>query len=178
MQKCYICEKPIYGHPTVPSDQKIVCGSCPLNKLQGTASGKSVFGVRIDLAKIVTQQIPAKQESVMSDLKVKSNVKNRVILLDGRIPLVFDSDGIGKLPAHLLPVLELEMRMKPGRFSVVSDVPVEVAPVLLEEVPAVESEVKVEEVLVPAAETLPPEVDQSFLAEEPVKPSKKASKKS
>ena len=119
----------------------------------------------------------------MSDLKVKSNVKNRTILLDGRFPLVFDAEGFGKMPAHLLPALELEMKMKPNRFSIVDEPPpvavevpvvaVPVEPAVVEAAAAVE---KAEEVSAPAEE-LSPNVDQSFLTEEPVKPSKKASKK-
>lgn len=109
----------------------------------------------------------------MSDLKVKSNVKNRTILLDGRFPLVFDDKGFGKMPAHLLPALELEMKMKPGRFSIVNDAPV--APVMEAPVEAAVEVEKVEEVQAPVE--LPQNVDQSFLTEEPVKPAKKASKK-
>lgn len=143
-----------------------------MNKMQGGPSGKSFFEVRIGLAKMVTKQIPEKQESVMSDLKVKSNVPNRTILLDGRFPLVFDAKGVGKLPAHMLPALEREMTMKPGRFTVLGDTPPE--PVV--EVAVVE-ETPVVEVPAPASEEVPAGVDQSFLAEEPMEPVKKASKK-
>ncbi len=185
MQKCSICEKPIYGHPlaksqtrrvngkTVSEVQPLVCGSCPLSKMQGGASGKSFFEVRIGMTKMVTKQIPEKQESVMSDLKVRSNVKNRTILLDGRFPLVFDAEGFGKMPAHLLPLLEREMTMKPGRFSVVSEeAPVAPVPV---EVPVEAPPAKVEEEKV--EEAVPAGLDQNFLAEEPSEPVKKASKK-
>lgn len=178
MQKCSICDKAIYGHPQVKPGQKIVCGSCPLNKAQGGPSGKSFFEVRIGLTKMVTKQIPDKQEGVMSDVKVKSNVKNRTILLDGRFPVVFDAEGFGKVPAHLMPHFEREQMMKPGRFSVVEEKSevVEVAPPV--EVPAVveAAPAKVEEVPAPKEE-VPAGVDQSFLAEEPVEPVKKASKK-
>lgn len=177
MQKCSICEKPIYGRSQ--STQKLICGSCPLNKTQGGASGKSFFAIRFDLAKMVTKQIPEKQESVMSDLKVKSNVPNRTVLLDGRFALNFNAEGIGFVPAHLLPVLEREMRMKPNRFSIIVDENfeslVEPPAFAVEALPPVPNEVK-NELVVPAE--VPAELNQEFLMEESEKPVvKKASKK-
>lgn len=179
MQKCSICEKPIYGHPQ--TTKKLVCGSCPLKKLDGGGKGKSFAEVRLDLAKLVTRPIPDVLEGPMSDLKVKSNVRNKTILLDGRIPLVFDADGFGKLPAHHLPLLEVTMRMHPGRYSIVREAaaPAAEAPVEL----AIESADSVEVAAViavenKAEETLPTEFDLEFLADdEQEKPKKKASKK-
>lgn len=176
MQKCSICEREIHGHPQAKPNEKVVCGSCPLVKMQGGPSGKSVFGVRIDMAKMVTMQIPEPQERVMSDVIVKSNVKNRTILLDGRFPLVFDADGLGKMAIQHMPHLETEMRMRPGRFSIVTEAPPA----------AVEPEVTIEEVevvpaTVPTVEDIAFELDQSFLSEEkseePAKPKKASAKK-
>lgn len=178
MQKCSICEKPIFGR-VQNSSQKLICGSCPLNKTQGGASGKSSFSVRLDLAKIVTKQVPEYQEIVMSDLKVKSNVPNRTILLDGRFVINFDANGTGFVPKHLLPVLEREMIMKPGRFHIVIDEVAESVmepPALVEDLPLeIENEVKNESVA--EEEAVPAEVNLAFLAEESEKPVKKASKK-
>lgn len=177
MQKCSICEKPIFGR-VQNSSQKLICGSCPLNKTQGGASGKSFIAVRLDLAKLVTKQVPGYQEIVMSDLKVKSNVPNRTILLDGRFAVSFDADGIGFVPSHLLPILEREMAMKPGRFSIVIDEVAESVvepPALVESPPVAKDEVK--EAPVAAEEAVPAEVNLAFLAEESEKPVKKASKK-
>lgn len=178
MQKCSICEKPIYGHPQ--TTKKLVCGSCPLKKMDGGGKGKSFAEVRLDLAKLVTRPIPDVLEGPMSNLKVKSNVRNKTILLDGRIPLVFDADGFGKLPAHHLSLLEVTMRMHPGRYSIVRDtvaapvveavvVPTQVEPVVEPVVSVVENK---------AEETFPAEFDLEFLTdEEQEKPKKKASKK-
>lgn len=173
MQKCSICEKPIYRatHQT----GKVVCGSCPLNKAPGGATGKSYSEVRMDMAKLVTKQVST-QETVMSDLKVKSNVGGRVLLLDGRHPVKFDAKGIGRCPAHLRALLEREMIMKPGRFTIIEEeVAPEVAPVV--EAPVVAEEVAPE----PVAEAveIPADIDQSFLAadETTVKPAKASKKK-
>jgi len=122
----------------------------------------------------------------MSHLLVKSNVRNRTILLDGKHAVVFDAKGEGKLPVHLRELFEREMVMKPGRFSIVEKKPVpvvEVAPVPVVVAPVVVKPEKVEEPKepekveeVPAVE--PSKVDLSFLAEKAPKPvSKKASKK-
>ena len=173
MQKCSICEKPIYGR-AVPTKGTIVCGSCPLQKAPGGASGKSYSEVRMDMAKLDTKQ-SLQEETVMSDLKVKSNVGNRVILLDGRHPVKFDAKGFGRCPANLRHLLEREMIMKPGRFTIIEETS-EVAP-------AVEAPVVTEEVVAPApveapTEEIPASVDQSFLvAEEPTEKPVKASKK-
>lgn len=113
----------------------------------------------------------------MSDLKVKSNVPNRTILLDGRFVLNFDSAGIGFIPVHLLPLLEREMAMKPGRFSIIIDEVSELVvdpPVIVEDSPALENEIK-NELVVPAE--IPAELNQEFLMEESEKPVKKAYKK-
>lgn len=127
----------------------------------------------------------------MSHLVVKSNVRNRTILLDGKHAVVFDAKGEGKLPVHLRALFEREMIMKPGRFSIVEKKPepaVEVAPVPVVVAPVVEKPVvmkpeKVEEPKEPEKVEEEPavevsKVDLSFLAEETPKPvSKKASKK-
>lgn len=173
MQKCSICEKPIYGHPQVKSGQQIVCGSCPLMKSQGGPTGKSLFEVRLDLAKVVTKQHPNVSEGAMNHLNITSNVRNRTILLDGKYPVVFDAKGEGKLPVHLRELFEREMRMKPGRFSIVEEVPVVVAPEPAMATSAVNEEPRSEKIEeVPTAK-----VDLSFLTDTPKSEVKKASKK-
>lgn len=187
MQQCSICKKPIYGRPT-PRRQKrvngvtivengdLVCGSCPLNRKEGAASGKSYSDVRMDMAKLVTKPTSRTEEETMT-LKVRSNVKNRTILLDGRFPIVFGSDGIGKCPPQHRELFEREMAMKPGRFSFVVEEPTAVEPE-----PEVVAPV-VEEVVVEAVpeEEVPAAIDQSFLVAEevtePVKPVKASKKK-
>jgi hypothetical protein len=183
MLTCSICEKPIYGRTntntikrrvngtTVTEPAPMVCGSCPLNKSQGDPTGKSLSEVRLGLAQVVTKQIPVSQERTMSDLKVKSNVRNKVLLLDGRHAVVFDENGLGKCPAHLRELFDREMMMRPGRFSYVTEAP-PVTPVA--EVVQVE-ELAVEEEVVLEVEEVPQELDQSF-STETEKP-KKASKK-
>ena len=106
-----------------------------------------------------------------SDLKVRSNVRNKTILLGGRFPLVFDEDGVGRMPAHLLPMLEVEQRMKPGRYTLEPAEPT-VEPVV--EMPLEEPAPVVEVPALPE-EPLPAGADQSFLAntEKPKKASKK-----
>lgn len=184
MLTCSICEKPIYGRTntatvkrrvngtTVTEPAPMVCGSCPLNKSQGGPTGKSLSEVRLGLASVVTKPIPVSQERKMSDyIKVKSNVRNKVLVLGGKYPLVFDAEGIGECPVHLREELEREMMMRPGRFSYVRE-EVVAAPAVV-----VEPEVLIEEPVVSKAEVeVPVELDQSFLTEEPEK-SKKASKK-
>ena len=139
----------------------------------------------------------------MSDLKVKSNVRNRTILLDGKYPIVFDDDGLGRCPLHLRAALEREMIMKPGRLSIVRDpapqppevvveVPKEKEPKELEKVEVELSEEDISESLDQSEPKEPEKVevelseediseslDQSFLTEEPEskKPAKKVSKK-
>lgn len=125
----------------------------------------------------------------MMNLKVRSNVRNNTILLDGRFPVVFGSDGQGVCPAHLRDLFEREMMMKPGRFSFVVDAPpvVEAAPEpFVVEPPVVEvvdpvATVEPEPVVIvdePVAEDVPVAVDQSFLAtDDSVKPVKASKKK-
>jgi len=137
----------------------------------------------------------------MSDLKVKSNVRNRTILLDGKYPIVFDDDGLGRCPLHLRAALEREMIMKPGRLSIVRDpapsevvveVPKEKEPKEPEKVEVELSEEDISESLDQSEPKEPEKVevelseediseslDQSFLTEEPEskKPAKKVSKK-
>lgn len=183
MQECSICKKPIYGRPT-PRRQKrvngvtvvengdLVCGSCPLNKVAGASSGKSYSEVRMDMAKLITKPISGTEEKTMH-LKVRSNVKNRTILLDGRFPIVFGADGHGKCPVHLRELFEREMTMKPGRFSFVGEeTTVEPEP---EVVAPVVEEVAVE---VAPVEEIPAAIDQSFLVTEVVEPSAKPVKAS
>lgn len=189
MQKCSICDKAIYNQPT-PKKGTIVCGSCPLNRPQGGASGKSYHEVRMDMARLVTNPTSSTEETAMMNLKVRSNVRNNTILLDGRFPVVFGSDGQGVCPAHLRALFEREMMMKPGRFSFVVDAPPVVEapapePFVVEPVVEVvgdlvatvepEPVVTVDE---PVAEDVPVAVDQSFLAtDDSVKPVKASKKK-
>lgn len=188
MQKCSICKKDIYGRPTPQRKRRVngvtiteagdlVCGSCPLNKAPGGATGKSYSEVRMDMAKLVTEPTQ-KTETSMTNLKVRSNVRNRTILLDGRFPIVFGSDGHGSCPAHLRELFEREMAMKPGRFSIVVEEPVvepelEVVVPVVEEVAVVERAPVVEE----PVEEVPATIDQSFLTDEPAKPVKASKKK-
>lgn len=182
MQQCSICKKPIYGRPTPMRNKRVngvtivengdlVCGSCPLNKAPGGATGKSYSEVRMDMAKLVTEPTRA-VETKMTNLKVRSNVKNRTILLDGKYPIVFGSDGHGECPARHRELLEREMAMKPGRYSIVVEEPAVVEPEVVAPV--------VEEVVVLTTapmEEVPAEIDQSFLSDEPVKPVKASKKK-
>jgi len=187
METCSICNKPIYGHPTprrvkkrvngvtVYENGPVVCGSCPLNKAQGGATGKSFSEVRMDMAKLVIKPI-LRTEVKMKDLKVKSNVRNRTILLDGRFPVVFGSDGHGRVPGHLRELFEREMAMKPGRFSIVVESSVE--PVE-EPAPEVFAPMVAEAVVEDPKDVVPQEIDQSFLVSdvEPMKPVKASKKK-
>lgn len=108
----------------------------------------------------------------MSELIVKSNVPNRTILLDGRYAIVFDENGLGKCPQHLRELLDREMMMRPGRYSVVTAEPPAPLPEVL--LPQIEEEVpKVME----DAIDVPEAINMSYLTEE-VKPEpKKASKR-
>ena len=113
----------------------------------------------------------------MSDLKVKCNVRNRTILLDGKYPIVFDDDGLGRCPLHLRAALEREMIMKPGRLSIVRD---PAPPEVVVEVPKEKEPKEPEKVEVELSEEdISESLDQSFLTEEPEskKPAKKVSKK-
>lgn len=194
--KCSICEKTIYGRSitltrgrrvngaTIVEDVPMVCGSCPMNKAQGASSGKSMFQVRMDMAKLVTKPTPENLEGQMSHFVVRSNVRNRTILLDGRFPIVFGPDGLGKCPVHLRELFEREMMMRPGRYSEVAAAPPEPtpevsAPLLEAEVPAVLEVAEVPEEVEEIEKDVPVNIDISFLSDErePVKPAKKASKK-
>lgn len=136
----------------------------------------------MDLVKIVTRETPERLDSVVTDILVKSNVRNRTILLDGRYAVVFDENGLGKLPAQHKALFDREMMMKPGRFSFVEEPVLEVVEAVEVEVPieAVEVPVEplvVEEETVDPVDDVPAGLDQSFLVEEVQSPVKKASKK-
>lgn len=171
MQRCAICEKPLYGHPDAKG-KPLVCGSCPLQKVKGGKSGKGEFEVRQNMLKVLKQETRTTQEEPMSALVVKSNfARNKTILLDGRYPIVFDAHGEARMPAHLRAALEVEMRNKPGRFWVVEEVaPAEVEPVAV--IPAV-----VEEVTVAKVEDAPAKMDLDYLREEKKEAPVKAAKK-
>jgi hypothetical protein len=65
-----------------------------------------------------------KKEPVMAakPLKVKSNyARNRVVVLRGQCVLSFDENGEATMPAHLRHLLELEMKHRPGRYTIVQD---------------------------------------------------------
>jgi hypothetical protein len=97
-----------------------VCGSCTLSKSADSKSGKNLFQVRLDMAEALKQETRRERLS-MSDLLVKSNyARNRVVMLDGRHPLVFNDKGVAKLPSHLCELFEREMAAKPGRYTYVA----------------------------------------------------------
>lgn len=59
----------------------------------------------------------------MKTLKVRSNyARSRTVMLDSLV-LKFDDHGVASFPAHLLPILEKEMAVKPGRYFLVQDTP-------------------------------------------------------
>lgn len=69
----------------------------------------------------------------MKRVQVKSNfARNRTLILGSRSELVlrFDRHGVASCPTHLLPILQEEMRRRPGRFRVLSEerAPVEQTP--------------------------------------------------
>lgn len=58
----------------------------------------------------------------MDTLTIKSNfARDRVIVLgSGTLVLAFNQEGLATMPKHLLPVLQKEMRVRPGRYTVVT----------------------------------------------------------
>lgn len=62
----------------------------------------------------------------MKRLRVKSNyARNKTLVLgpNNNLVLHFDRHGVAAFAAHLLPVLQAEMQMRPGRFRVLKDEP-------------------------------------------------------
>lgn len=72
------------------------------------------------------------ERTPVTRIKVKSNhARSKALVIGGgQVVLQFDNQGIATMPAHFLPVLQAEMRARPGRLQIVSDEPEveEVAP--------------------------------------------------
>jgi len=90
----------------------------------------------------------------MKSLKVRSNfARDRVIVLgNGELVLHFDGSGLATFPEHLLPLLQAEMRSRPGRYRleeipVPSPEPKVVAPVKVEAKVAEQVQEQVKELL-------------------------------
>lgn len=104
---------------------------------QGSGGGTSRFKVHKIYNEVYEKsRNPENFESrsqPMKRVQVKSNfARNRTLILGSRSELVlrFDRHGVASCPTHLLPILQEEMRRRPGRFRVLSEerAPVEQTP--------------------------------------------------
>jgi hypothetical protein len=69
------------------------------------------------------ETLQGKQMSV-DLISVKSNfARNKTIVLDnGALVLQFDKKGIAEFPKHKLSILENEMKCKPGRYTILTNI--------------------------------------------------------
>ena len=96
--------------------------------------------------------------------------RDKLVLFDD-VGVHFDTSGYGSTPEHNRPKIAKYMRQRPGRVSIVEDVPEEVvaeAEMVAEEInaaPAVKEEPVVSEVVEPEPEKV--EVEEAPVVEEP-----------
>lgn len=128
--QCEVCEKPIYGRDDTGA--AVVCGSCALTPLETPQKKpknavKSSESIRMNIMQMAGQSTPANKEVPMKMVKVKSNsARDKVLYIRG-LCLAFNNEGIAEIPAHQEAVIRDEMRVRPGRFSIVGDTPAPVA---------------------------------------------------
>jgi hypothetical protein len=77
---------------------------------------------KADISSSGVDSIIAKETNMV---RIRSNfARNKVVCLDGhKLVLHFDGKGFADCPRHLLPILEVEMKYKPGRYIVLDTKP-------------------------------------------------------
>lgn len=60
----------------------------------------------------------------MSTLTIKSNYARDRVVTFGDLVLRFNGQGIAKVPSHQRSVIQAEMRVRPGRYTIVEAAPV------------------------------------------------------
>ena len=132
-------------------------------------------------AKLFKKSREGRHESVwdnpMKSVRIYCNfARDRVVMLDSLI-LHFDAEGYAEMPEHKLPMLEAEMRVKPGRYKIVAEVEPEkkvVAPEVTEQVKDLLSTLKASE---EAGDEVTKEVKEKASKPETRRPSRRSRKK-
>jgi hypothetical protein len=123
---CAVCGKEVFVR-NASSGEARVCGSCVLSPIDAKPK-KGKTAKELNVALFEESKKPEsrgeKKEPIMAakPLKVKSNyARNRVVVLRGQCVLSFDENGEATMPAHQKHLLELEMKHRPGRYTIAQD---------------------------------------------------------